>query len=103
MSIVDLDRCAANRRMADYLKPEQLNDEACLQLAEVLLAGMAEDLTRAARRYAEFPNEENLYHLKVYRDTYKSNLFSALSCGVADGDIAVKRIVQEALRGKRAK
>ena len=101
MSLADLDHQASIRRMKDYLTPDDLDDGACLDLATELLSGMAEDLTRAARRYAEFPTEENMSHLRSCRNLYKSDLFAALSCGTVDGEIAAKAIIKDALRGRR--
>lgn len=101
MSLADLDRIGALQRMEVCLKPEDLDDGACLDLATELLSGMAEDLTRAARRYAEFPTEENMSHLKSCRNLYKSDLFAALSCGTVDGEVAARKIIKDALRGKR--
>jgi len=100
MSLADLDQ-ASIRRMKDYLTPEDLDDGACLDLATELLSGMAEDLRRAAKRYAEYPNKDNMAHLKICRDMYQTDLFAALSCGTVDGKVAAKAIIKDALRGKR--
>ena len=101
MSLADLDRIGALQRMEVCLKPEDLDDGACLDLATELLSGMAEDLRRAAKRYAEFPNKDNMAHLKTCGDMYQTDLFAALSCGTVDGKVAAKAIIKDALRGNR--
>ena len=100
MSEIDIDRMP---RMRDYLEPRDLNTEACLTLAQVVLSEQAKELTEAARRAAEHPNKENLHHLRVCQDFYRSELFAALSCGVVDGEVAMKQIVKDALRGRKVK
>ena len=57
MSLYDLDH---SRRMAAYLKPEDLNTDACLTLASTVLEEAAEALTQAVRRYNDWPSEENM-------------------------------------------
>ena len=87
-------------RMKDYLKPEDLNTDGCVDLAAAVLREQAQDLTSAARRYNTYPSKENYEHLKQCRDFYKSDMFVALSCGMADGEQVMKKIIKDALRGR---
>ena len=96
MSEVDIERMP---RMKDYLKPEDLNTEACVNLAATVLKEQAAKLAHAARRYANCPTYENLKQLKRIREWYESDWFDALSCGLADGKKVAKGIIKNALRG----
>jgi hypothetical protein len=101
MSWTEFDAMAAKRRMKDYLTPDDLNTNACLELAATVLRGAAADLAQAARRAAEFPSKGNLAHLKACRDWYGSEIFQALSGGVVDGPAAAREIIRNALRGRK--
>lgn len=90
-------------RMAEYLKPEDLDTGACITLASAVLKEQAKELGHAARRAAIRPSGENLRHLKTMRNFYKSRWFQVLSCGLADGEQVAKAIVKEALRGVKVK
>ena len=96
MSELDID---AMPRMKDYLKPEDLNTNACVNLAATVLSEQANELAHAARRYANFPTKENGAHLKKLREWYETPMFDALSCGMVDGKTAAKNIIRDALRG----
>lgn len=98
MSLADLDR---PRRMAGYLRAEDLSDEGCINLAREILAGAAQSLAHAARQFAEWPSEQNYDCMAVARRFYDSDWFRILSCGVIDGPTAAKKIVKDALRGVR--
>lgn len=87
-------------RMAEYLKPEDLDTEACLDLAAAVLGEQAKELGHAARRYSSSPTKENRQHLAMLRDWYKSPMFQALSCGLADGEKVAQDIIKDALRGR---
>ena len=89
-------------RMKEYLNPEDLNTEACVELAATVLREQAIELAHAARRYASSPTKKNRQHLKVLRDWYKSPVFQALSCGLADGEKVAQDIIKDALRGRAA-
>ena len=102
MSLQNLDE-RAERRMIDYLKPEDLDTEGCINLAQTILSEASEALMHAVRRYNEWPSPENLAHLETCRAFYRSDLFTALSCGVIDGDTAAKKIIKDALRGVRVR
>ena len=88
-------------RMKDYLKPEDLNTEACIDLASAILEEQALALTHAARKAASWPSKENHAALKTCRDFYKTDWFKALSCGLVDGDAVAKQIIKRALLGRR--
>ena len=90
-------------RMKDYLKPQDLNTDACVDLAAAILSEMQDALTYAARKAAAHPNEENLRHLESMRNFYKSDWFNVLSCGLADGEQIAQRIIKRALRGMKVK
>lgn len=87
--------------MKDYLSPDDLNLNACIELAATILRGAAADLAQAARQAAEHPSKGNLAHLKACRDWYNSEMFQALSGGVVDGPGAAREIIKDALRGRK--
>ena len=97
MSEVDIDRLP---RMKDYLKPEDLNTTACVNLAATVLGEQAKELAHAARRYANFPSKENRHTLMTLKKFYESDWFEVLSCGLADGKKAAEDIIRHALQGK---
>ena len=99
MSELDMDQFP---RMASYMKAADLDDEACIALAETILQGLATDLKDAARRAARDPSEENLHHLEMIRDMYKSEYFQIISLGVVNGEEAARAIIKKALRGRRS-
>lgn len=88
-------------RMKDYLKPEDLNTDACVNLAATVLGEQQEALAYAARKAAAHPTKENLRHLENLRNFYKSDWFKALSCGLADGEEIARRIIKRAVRGMK--
>lgn len=98
MSLADLD---GRPRMAEYLKPEDLNLNACVTLAAEVLRLAAEDLTHAAREVAEWDSPRAREHLAECKRFYRSDLFKALSCGLEDGEVVMKKIIREALRGRK--
>ena len=99
MSELDMERLP---RMRDYMKAEDLDTEACISLAETVMHELAEDLKDAARRAAHDPSEENLRHLKMIRDVYRSDYFKVMSLGCCNGDEAAQAIIKKALRGNTA-
>ena len=98
MSLRDLDNA---QRLRDRLKPEDLNTEGCIALAEEVLSEASAALSHAAKRYADWPSKKNRQHLNDCKAFFTSDLFAAFSCGVADGEDAMKRIIKEALRGRK--
>lgn len=100
MSERDMD---ALPRMRDYLRPEDLNLDGCLALAAAVLEGAADALTDAARQAAEYPESALCQeHFRAARAFYTSDLFTALSCGVAEsGDEVARAIIRRALRGAK--
>ena len=100
MSWVDIDSMP---RLKDYMKPQDLNTNACVNLAATVLSEQADELAHAARRYANHPSKENGEHLRKLREWYESPMFEALSCGITDGKTAAKKIIKDALRGVRVK
>ena len=98
VSLADMDK---PRRMANYMRPDDLSDEGCINLAREILAGAAQSLAHAARQLAERPSEQNYDCMAVARRFYDSDWFRILSCGVVDGETAAKKIVENALRGVR--
>ena len=100
MSLTDADNMP---RMKDYLKPEDLNTDACVDLAAAVLGEQQDALTHAARKAAAHPTKENLQHLENLRNFYKSDWFKVLSCGLADGEEIAQRIIKRAVRGMKVK
>jgi hypothetical protein len=96
MSEMDMD---ARPRMKDYLKPEDLSTEGCITLAQTILGEAGKALMHAVRRYNEWPSPENHAHLETCRAFYRSDLFVALSCGVADGETVIRQLTKQALLG----
>lgn len=73
-------------RMADYLKPDDLNLDGCISLATAVLAGAADEYVQTARqRKAEPWNQSVQSHYKACRKFYLSDYFKAMSGGVTDG------------------
>ena len=89
-------------RMKDTLRPEDLNTNACVKLAETVLKEAAEDYICARRRADVCPSEENLGHLKICREFYLSDWFLALSGGVAEGSAVVRELDRIARGGRKA-
>lgn len=100
MSLQNLDE-RAERRMIDYLKPEDLDTEACITLDQTILSEAGEALMHAVRRYNDWPSAENRAHLATCRAFYRSDLFTALSCGVADGETVIRQLTKQALLGRK--
>lgn len=96
MSEADIDRMP---RLKDYMKPQDLNTDACVNLAAAVLSEQANELAHAARRYANVPTKENGEHLRKLREWYETPMFDALSCGMANGKTVAKNIIKDALRG----
>jgi len=96
MSELDID---AMPRMKDYLTADDLNTDACVNLAATVLGEQQDALTSAARKAAAHPTRENLRHLEELRNFYESDWYKVLSCGLADGEEIAKRIIKRALRG----
>ena len=90
MSLTDFDRAP---RMKDYLKPEDLNTEACVTLAAVVLKDAADAYVHARRAVRMDPgNKDAIAHLRECRAFYKSDYFIALSCGSADGEAVMEQL-----------
>lgn len=100
MSLQNLDE-RAERRMIDYLRPEDLNTEGCIMLAQTILGEAAEALIHAVRQYNEWPSAANLAHLKTCRAFYRSDTFTALSCGVIDPETVIRKLTKQALLGRK--
>ena len=88
-------------RMRDHLTADDLDTDACVTLAGVILEEAADSYMRARRRYTSNPTEANRAHLKNQEDFYRSDYFKALSCGLADGD-AVMRDLDKRIGGRHA-
>lgn len=86
-------------RLKDTMKAADLDTDGCVELAREVLKEAANDLQEAARQAACHPTKENLAHLEICRNFYKSDLFRALSCGLVDGNAVMQQLVKSALRG----
>ena len=98
VSVTDID-AAGHRRMKDYMKPEDMDTGGCLELASAILRQQAEELTVAVQRAAKFPSNGNLQHVRDIKKFYKGDMFKILSCGLIDGEVALREIVRAALKG----
>ena len=75
-----------HRRMAEYLRPKDLNLDGCVKLASTILASAASDYIQCARQLKVEPNNQTVQaHYKACRKFYLSDYFKALSGGVTDG------------------
>ena len=102
MSLMDMDE-KAERRMVDYMKPEDLNTEACVALAEVILGEASTAMTHAVRQYNAWPSSENKAHLRNCQKFYRGPVFAALSCGMADGETVIRELTRQALLGRNVR
>ena len=100
MSLADAERMP---RLKDTMTAQDLNTTGCVKLAVAVLEEQANELTHAARRYANHPSNENMKQLKRIREWYESEWFDILSCGLADGKTVAKDIIKNALRGVKLK
>ena len=99
MSWTEFDAACARARMKDYMKPEDLNTEGCLTLAEAVLQGAAEDYIHARRAAVTRPHDKDAQeHLRVCELFYRSDWFAALSGGVIDGETAMRQLNRIAVR-----
>ena len=89
--------------LKDVMKAEDLDTEACVHLAETILYDAAVELTDAARAYVDNPTQLNRDRLENAKRLYRSDWFKVLSCGVIDGETAIRQIISAALTGRRAK
>ena len=86
-------------RMAEYLKPEDLNTDACVALASQILQDAAKDYIHARRALDHAPGHgPAVDHYRRCRRFYLSDWFTALSGGLADGE-AVMRELDRMARG----
>ena len=90
-------------RLKDTRKASKLSTSACVDLAEEILRGMAEDLATAVRHYNASPTPENRRHLEAIKALYRSDYFAALSCGIVDGNTAIREIIRNTLRRRRTR
>ena len=92
-----LDTVAGRRRMADYLKPEDLNTDACLELASVILSEAGAEYIHAVRAVRANPtNKDAAAHLRACKAFYRSDYFTALSMGAADGEAVMQKLAEKA-------
>ena len=96
MSVEDIDY-AAGVRMAEYLKPEDLNTDACVELAGVILSEAGAEYIHAVRAVRTNPtNKDAAAHLRACKAFYRSNYFTALSMGAADGEAVMQKLAVRA-------
>ena len=92
-----LDTVAGRRRMADYLKPEDLNTEACLELASVILSEAGAEYIHAVRAVRANPtNKDAAAHLRACKAFYRSDYVAALSMGAVDGETVMQKLAARA-------
>jgi hypothetical protein len=96
MSVEDIDY-AAGVRMAEYLKPEDLNTDACVELAGVILAEAGAEYIHAVRAVRANPtNKDAAAHLRACKAFYRSDYFAALSMGAVDGETVRQKLAARA-------
>ena len=83
-------------RMKDTLRPEDLNTDACANLAGEILKGLANDYIMARWKYNHQPTPENRQALERIRKLYRSEWFGALSMGLADGQAVMDELDRRA-------
>ena len=92
-----LDTVAGRRRMVDYLKPEDLNTEACVDLASVILSEAGAEYIHAVRAVRANPtNKDAAAHLRACKAFYRSDYFAALSMGAVDGEAVMQKLAEKA-------
>ena len=92
-----LDTVAGRRRMADYLKPEDLNTEACLELASLILSEAGAEYIHAVRAVRANPtNKDAAAHLRACKALYRSDYFATLSMGAVDGEVVMQKLAAKA-------
>ena len=85
-------------RMKDTMKPEDLDTQGCVALAETILSEASRELFDATREYVLKPSVVSLERLKSAQRFFKSDWFGVLSCGVANGEEAMNAIMEKARR-----
>lgn len=83
-------------RMKDTLRPEDLNTDACANLAGEIMKGLANDYIMALRKYRHHPTKENQQALQRVRKIYLSDWFGVLSCGLVDGQAVMAELNRRA-------
>ena len=92
-----LDTVAGRRRMVDYLKPEDLNTDACVDLASTILAEAGAEYIHAVRAVRANPtNKDAAAHLRACKAFYRSDYFAALSMGAVDGEAVMQKLAERA-------
>ena len=97
MSVELLDSVARRRRMMDYLKPEDLNTDACVELASVILAEAGAEFIHAVRAVRANPtNKDAAAHLRACKAFYRSDYVTALSMGAVYGEAVMQKLAARA-------
>lgn len=79
------------RRMRDYLRAEDLNDDGCITLAAEILRDAARAYIRAYRAWALHTEDRTLLaDLRYMRKWYRSEYFGILSCGLLEPDTVLR-------------
>lgn len=90
-------------RLADYMKPEDLDLSGCLSLVCTLLSDQANEYWNAAQLLLYEPgNAKAQAHMANLRRFYRSKWFSILSCGAMEGEDVMRdldrRVKKEVLK-----
>lgn len=94
MSLEDIDRLP---RLRDTHTADQLDTEACTRLAAEVLKGAAKDYILVRRELQRRPFDRFVRgHMQELQRFYRSSLFKALSCGLADGETVMKALDKQA-------
>lgn len=73
-------------RMCDCLSADQLDDEACVDLATVVLEEFADDYLATRKTLNKHPNNKDAQaNMNWLQRFYQSEYFAALSCGLMSG------------------
>lgn len=80
-------------RMKDYMKPEDLNTDGCIELAAYVLREASEAYLEAARALKRHPDSKDAQaHYNRCRAFYSSDYYKILSCGVISGAEALRSL-----------
>lgn len=80
-------------RMKDYMKPEDLNTDGCINLAAFVLHEAAEAYLEAARALKRHPDSKDAQaHFRRCRAFCSSDYYKILSCGIISGADALRSL-----------
>lgn len=82
-----------HKRMADYMRAEDLNLDGCINLASAVLSEASAAYLEAARAVKRHPDSKDAQaHFRRCRAFYSSDYYKILSCGVISGADALRSL-----------